>query len=146
MLRFGSHQFGSSAQIAQPTSNHLKTPYNTDIQLLSSLRFLCGIKQKELHSVLSLLSTNKARFGSFCVLGGEPGSMARSVLLFMQDVVLSTSEITIFQTFPIHNSALCGGKFSPPTSSNKNTRRCRLALWTARRQMNCQQQKGIHVK
>ncbi len=24
MLRFGSHRFGSSAQIAQPTSNHLK--------------------------------------------------------------------------------------------------------------------------
>ncbi len=24
MLRFGSHQFGSSAQIMQPTSNHLK--------------------------------------------------------------------------------------------------------------------------
>ena len=30
MLRFGSHQFGSSAQIAQPTSNHLKTQNTWD--------------------------------------------------------------------------------------------------------------------
>ncbi len=37
VLRFGSHRFGSSAQIAQPTSNHLKTTWWSHGQHVSQI-------------------------------------------------------------------------------------------------------------
>ncbi len=65
MLRFGSHRFGSSAQIVQPTSNHLKmipisfVPRRTNLPL-GVMHFLLHTQQNTAQSAAVTMQQEKA--------------------------------------------------------------------------------------